>query len=168
MASGPAINSLKLSLGVTFPLVIDFAYHEGYLVGVYPGYWTRSRFDRLFQFEALRNVRRTVYDEKNSALHFTRYRTENPLHASYIHTKKSVWKVNTLWPLLAGVASALQIHSLFVSFRRRALGRALFAVGAMGLTWAGVVLENESRYWFLQDMKERVVQVDKTLPEPTT
>ena len=152
MAARQQINTLFLSLGLTVPLIIDLVYHEGYFVPTnFPGYWTQSRLDRLTQIRGL------PYTNPPS-LTYTRYRTESPLHAAFVHTRKSVWQFNAMWPFVAVVTSGLQLHWLIRSARMRVASGVFGALAAMGLTWSALVIEGHSRKMFLDDMREKVAQ----------
>ena len=152
MASRQTINTFKLSLGVLVPLLVDFAYQEGYVVPfTIPSFYTKSRLKELSKPMG-------VAFGMPPSLTFTRYRTENPWHARYVHAKKSFWRYNVMWPFLGMVSTALQLSYMIKSLRVRWTAGAVTAIIAMVLTWTGITVEGNARKMYLDEMQEKVLK----------
>lgn len=157
MASGPAFSALKLSLGITVPLLIDLTYQEAYLVPfTTPNLYAESGWKELSKPKG-------IPFGIPPSLTFNRYRTENPWHVQYVHAKKSFWRYNAMWPFLGVVTTALQLNYLINSLRVRWATGAIAAVSAMGLTWTATLVEGNARRMYLDKMQEKVLKEEETL-----
>ena len=157
MASGPAINTLKLSLGFSVAMLIDLAYHEAYLVpSTLPNLYAESNWKELSKPAG-------IPFRRPPSLSFTRYHTENPWHAQYIYAKKSFLRHNLMWSALAVCTTAMQLSYFITSLRARWATGAIAAVSAMGLTWTGIVVEGNARKMYLNKMQEKVLKAEETI-----
>ncbi len=157
MASRQAFNTLKLSLGISVPLLIDLTYQEAYLVPfTTPNLYAESGWKELGKPMG-------IPFRMPPSLTFNRYRTENPWHVEYVHAKKSFWRYNVMWPFLGVVSTALQLNYLINSLRVRWAIGAIAAVSAMSLTWAGILVEGNARKMYLDKMQEKVVKEEEVL-----
>lgn len=155
MAADHLINTLRLSLTISLPLLVDLAYHEGYLVpATIPNFYNPTRLNQL--------AKPTLFPAcVPPSLTFVRYRTENPLHAQYIHAKKSFWRYNAIWPALGVITSGLQTNHLIRSLRSgRPLG-AIAALSAITLTWGTIMMEGNARKMYIDEMYQRVLQEEE-------
>lgn len=157
MASRQVHNTLRLSLGITVPLLIDLTYQEAYLVPfTTPNLYSESRWKELIKPKG-------IPFHIPPSLTFTRYRTENPWHVQYVHAKKSFWRYNVMWPFIGVVTTALQLNFLILSLRTRWAAGAIAAASAMGLTWTGILVEGNARKMYLDKMQEKVLKEEETL-----
>ena len=155
MSSRLVINTLRLSLGITAPLLVDLAYHECYLIpSNVPNLYANSRPEELLKPTG-------VPFGIPPTLTFTRYRTENPWHAQYIYAKKSFWRYNTLWPFTGVVSAALQLIHIIQSVRLGSVLGVVGAAGAMALTWTGIFVEGKSRRMYLDAMHDKVMKEEE-------
>ncbi len=157
MASRQAFNSLRLSLGITVPVLIDLTYQEAYLVPfTTPDLYAESRWKELSKPMG-------IPFHIPPSLDFNRYRTENPWHVQYVHAKKSFWRYNVMWSFLGVVSTALQLHYLINSLRVRWATGAIAAISAMSLTWTGILVEGNARKMYLDKMQEKVLKEEEVL-----
>jgi hypothetical protein len=155
MASRPAFNALKLSLGITVPLLIDLAYQEGYVVpSTIPNFYTK---DRLKELSKPTGVPFSI----PPSLTFTRYRTENPFHVQYVHAKKSFWRYNVMWSFVGIVSTTFQLVHMTNSLGLRRPAGAVAAAGAIGLTWAAIIVEGNARKMYLEEMHNKVMEEEE-------
>lgn len=68
-----------------------------------------------------------------------------------------------MWAFVGLVSTALQLSYLINSLRVRRGTGAIAAVGAIGLTWAGIVVEGNARKMYLDEMQERVIKEEEVL-----
>ena len=155
MASRQPLSVLKFSLSVYIPLLIDLAYQEAYFVpSTLPDLYTKPRLKELSKPSG-------VQFGIPPSLTFTRYRTENPWHTQYIYAKKSFWRYNLMWSSVGLITSTLQlIHVINSAAIGRPVG-AIVAVGAIGLTWTGIIVEGKARKMFLDEVHDTVVKEEE-------
>lgn len=155
MASKQTFSLLTFSLGLSLPLLIDLAYQEAYLVPTTtPNLYTRARLEEL-----IKPVKQPF--SMPPSLTFTRYHTENSLHAQYVHAKKSLWRYNVMWGFLGVVSAALQGNYVVNSLIARRPAAAVAAVSAMGLTWAAIIVEGNARRLYLKEMHDEVMKEEE-------
>jgi hypothetical protein len=145
---------MSFSLGVTVPMLIDLAYHEGYLVPTNTPNLYRSRLEEL-----TKPTRRPF--RIPPSLTFVRYHTENPLHAEYIYAKKSLWRYNVMWSLLGVISAACQANHIVNCLKVRRFGGASLALGAIGLTWTAIMVEGNARRMYIEEMREKVLKEEE-------
>lgn len=157
MASRPVFHAFRFSLGISVPLLLDLAYHEAYLVpSTIPNLYAESQWKELIKPKG-------IPFHSPPSLTFTRYRTENPLHAQYIYAKKSFWRYNLLWAYLGTSTTALQLYYIISSLRARRVTRAIAAASVMGLTWTAILVEGNTRKMYLDKMQEKVLKEEEAV-----
>lgn len=155
MAPRQAFSTLKLSLGISLPLLVDLAYQEAFVVPTtLPGFYNKHRLAELRRPTG-------VSFGMPPSLTFTRYRTENPYHAQYINAKKSFWRYNVMWSFLGVVSGGLQLEYLIQSLRIGWPAGAIAAAGAVGLTWTAIIVEGNARKMYLEAMHDKVLKEEE-------
>lgn len=155
MASNQTFSLLKLSLGVSVPLVIDLAYQEGYFVpSTFPGFYNEGRLKEL------KEPSRPRFTTPPS-LTFVRYRTENPWHVQYVYAKKSFWRYNVMWWPLGVLCTALQSGHIVNSVRKGRPAGAIAGAAVIGLTWTVMIVEGKARTMFLNEIYDTVIKEEE-------
>jgi hypothetical protein len=155
MAARQKVSLFTFSLGMYIPLLLDLAYHEGYLVPTtFPNLYAKTRLNEL--------VKPIPFPVRiPPSLTFTRYRTENPWHARYIYAKKSFWRYNILWSVFGVLTTVMQSGHLITSlFLRRPAG-AVAALSAITLTWGTIIVEGNARKLYIDEMHQTVLKEEE-------
>lgn len=66
-----------------------------------------------------------------------------------------------MWSFLGVVAAAVQANHIVNSIRARRVGGAVAALGAMGLTWAAIMVEGNARRMYLEEMNRMVLKEEE-------
>ncbi|KAF7502855.1 hypothetical protein GJ744_004976 [Endocarpon pusillum] len=155
MAARPIFYPFRASLVISIPLLLDLAYHEGYLVpSTIPNLYAESQWKEVIKPKG-------IPFHSPPSLTWNRYHTENPLHAQYIYAKKSFWRYKLIWAYLGASTTVLQLYYIFSSLRARRVTRAIAAASVMGLTWTAILVEGKTREMYLDKMQEKVLKEEE-------
>lgn len=70
-----------------------------------------------------------------------------------------------MWSFVGVLAAAFQANHIVNSIRTRRAGGVVAALGAMGLTWAAIMVEGNARRMYLEEMNRMVLREEEVFSD---